>query len=262
MKIATRELGVHLGGRWLFRCLSTELVPGSFTAVIGPNGAGKSTLLRCLAGLHPPTEGAPLLDDRLVASVPRRERARALAFLPQHTPLYHDLRASEIVMLGRLPHLHRLRPPTRLDTQRVAQSLTDVGVSMLAERAISTLSGGERQRIMLARMLATEAPILVLDEPTAALDIGHALRFLTLLHRLADKGRTIVVALHDLDLADRFATEAILLHNDAEGTFDAGPRDRVLDPDRIASVFAVDVARTADGLRVDLPSGDTRPQSG
>jgi iron complex transport system ATP-binding protein len=166
-------------------------------------------------------------------------------------------------MLGRLPHLHRLRPPAATDTQRVDQALADVDASALAGRPLSTLSGGERQRVMLARMLATEAPLLVLDEPTAALDIGHALRFLALLRRLAEEGRTVLVALHDLDLAERFANEAILLHGDAEGGFTFGPHARVLDPDRLAEAFSVTVARTTEGrLRVDLPSRDARPKSG
>lgn len=252
MRLEARALAVQLGGRWLFRDLSAAFEPGSFTVVVGPNGAGKSTLLRCIAGLHPPTSGTIALDDRSLLDVPRRERARALAYLPQHTPLYHDLPASEVVLLGRLPHLHRLRPPSSNDVRRVDEALADVGVGALATRPISTLSGGERQRVMLARMLATEAPIFLLDEPTAALDIGHALRFLDLLRSLAKEGRTIVVALHDLDLADRFATDAIFLHGD--GTFEAGSRERVMEPDRLAEVFAVTIARTAEGhLHITLP---------
>jgi iron complex transport system ATP-binding protein len=252
VKLDARALSVHLGGRWLFRELSARFDPGSFTVVVGPNGAGKSTLLRCIAGLHAPTSGTIALDDRALLDAPRRERARTLAYLPQHTPLYHDLPASEVVLLGRLPHLHRLRPPSSLDMRRVEEALAEVGVESLAARPISTLSGGERQRVMLARMLATEAPILLLDEPTAALDIGHALRFLDLLRRLAEEGRTIVIALHDLDLADRFATDAIFLHGD--GTFEAGPRARVMDPDRLAEVFAVTIARTPEGhLHITLP---------
>jgi iron complex transport system ATP-binding protein len=253
MRLSSSDLGVHLGHRWLFRGLTAAFEPGAFNAVIGPNGAGKSTLLRALVGLHPPTEGTLRLDDRRLLDVPRRERARALAYLPQHTPLYHDLRASEVVMLGRLPHLHRMRPPASADTRCVAQSLEDVGASALADRPVSTLSGGERQRVMLARMLATEAPILILDEPTTALDIGHALRFLSLLRRLSDAGRTVVVALHDLDLADRFATDAICLHGDTEGSFDHGSRASVMDPTRLGRIFAVAVARTPAGhLHVDL----------
>jgi iron complex transport system ATP-binding protein len=254
VKLRAADLAVHLGDRWLFRELTATFAPGGFHAVIGPNGAGKSTLLRTLVGLHAATEGAVLLDDRPLLEVPRHARARALAYLPQHTPLYHDLRASEVVMLGRLPHLHRLRPPAAADSSRVEHSLRDVGVSTLADRPLSTLSGGERQRVMLARMLATEAPILVLDEPTTALDIGHALRFLDLLRRLADDGRTIVVALHDLDLADRFATDAVCLHGDAEGSFDHGPRASVIDPARLGPIFAVAMQRTPAGhLHVALP---------
>jgi iron complex transport system ATP-binding protein len=251
MKLRARDLGVHLGRRWLFRHL--DLHPGSFTAVIGPNGAGKSTLLRCLAGLQDPTEGTVVLDDRSLDAVPRRERARALAYLPQNTPLYHDLRAEEVVMLGRLPHLPRFSAPSSADRDRVIRALSDVGAVDLAPRALSTLSSGERQRVMLARMLATEAPLLVLDEPTTALDIGHALRFLDLLRGLSEGGRLVIVALHDLDLADRFATTAVCLHGDDEGTFDVGQAGEVMQPSRLGEVFAVHVERTQAGrLHVDL----------
>ena len=249
MKVRARDLGVHLGGRWLFRHL--DLLPGTFTAVIGPNGAGKSTLLRCLAGLQIPTEGGVVLGDRSFDAVPRRDRARALAYLPQHTPLYHDLRAEEVVMLGRLPHLPRFGGPSTADHDRVTRALSQVGAVDLAPRALSTLSSGERQRVMLARMLATEAPLLVLDEPTTALDIGHALRFLDQLRGLAEEGRTVIVALHDLDLADRFATTAVCLHGDNDGTFEAGPAAEVMHPDRLSDIFAVQIERVDGHLRVE-----------
>jgi iron complex transport system ATP-binding protein len=232
----------------LFRKLDLTVNPGSLTVVVGPNGSGKTTLLRTLVGLRAPDEGDVQLQGCSIQSMPRLDRARAIAYLPQTTTLYHELTVREVVMLGRLPHLGRLRPPAAQDHAAVTEALAQVGLRALAERGTATLSGGERQRVMLARMLATGAPVLVLDEPTAALDIGHALALLELCRRLSADGRTIVLALHDLELARRYGHDAVCLTGNTEGTSHRGLASDVLIPAVLSEVFEVAVHLGADGL--------------
>ncbi|MEZ4454448.1 MAG: ABC transporter ATP-binding protein [Nannocystaceae bacterium] len=243
--LAAIGLGRAIAGRWLYRGLDHRFAPATFTAIVGPNGAGKSTLLRDLAGLRTPAAGAIELGGRPLRSLPPGERARLLAYLPQATSLAHDLRADEVVMLGRTPFLGRFAGPRPADHAAVRRALATVGADALAERPVSTLSGGERQRVMLARMLATEAPLLLLDEPTAALDVGHALSFLGLCRELVGGGATIVAVLHDLGLARRHADEALLL-GDPDGAVAHGPVASVLTPAALAPIFQVAV-RSLDG---------------
>ncbi|MCA9706776.1 MAG: ABC transporter ATP-binding protein, partial [Myxococcales bacterium] len=219
-------LGGHVAGpppRWLFRGLDLTITPGELWALVGPNGSGKSTLLRCLAGLRPPEEGSVWLGEARLSALPARERATRVAYLPQLTPLYHDLEVRQLVMLGRAPHLSRWRPPAAEDVRRIDLALERVHATTLASRRVSTLSGGERQRVMLARLLATEAPLLLLDEPTTALDIGHALRLLALCRELAAEGAALVLALHELDLARRHADHAVCLGAGPDGQHRKGP---------------------------------------
>jgi iron complex transport system ATP-binding protein len=216
--------------------------------LVGPNGSGKSTLLRCLAGLRSAEEGTVHLGDRALADVPGRDRAKRIAWLPQLTPLYHDLRARQVVMLGRAPHLSRWTGPRTNDERRVDEALARVDATAVAERSISTLSGGERQRVMLARLLATGAEILLLDEPTTALDIGHALDLLALCRDLAEGGAAVVLAMHELELARRYADHAVCLGTGPDGEHRCGTAKDVLTPAILGPVFDVDVHEHADGL--------------
>jgi ABC-type cobalamin/Fe3+-siderophores transport system ATPase subunit len=251
MILHARNLGARVPGppaRWLLRALELSIAPGEVWALVGPNGSGKSTLLRCLAGLRPAEEGTIHLDDRPLAELPARDRAKRLAYLPQLTPLYHDLQARQVVMLGRAPHLPRLRGPSAEDERRVDEALARVDATDIADRSLSTLSGGERQRVMLARLLATGAELLLLDEPTTALDIGHALRLLALCRDLASGGAAVVLAMHELELARRHADRAVCLGTGPEGEHRRGSVAEVLTPVILGPVFDVDVHEHADGL--------------
>lgn len=244
MILRADELGAHVPGppaRWLFRGLGLGVAPGEVWALVGPNGSGKSTLLRCLAGLRGAEEGTVRLHDRPLHDTPGRERAKRLAYLPQLTPLYHDLRVRQVVMLGRAPHLSRFTGPSAQDERCVDEALARVEAGALAQRAISTLSGGERQRVMLARLLATGAELLLLDEPTTALDIGHALRLLALCRDLAADGAAVVLAMHELELARRYADRAVCLGVGAEGEHRHGAAAEVLTPEILGPVFDVEV---------------------
>jgi iron complex transport system ATP-binding protein len=241
MKLALHNAGIELDGRWIVREVTLELCSGKLLALIGPNGSGKSTLLRLLGGLWRLSEGAALLNDQKLNTLPRRTLARSIAYTPQDTHLDFAFTAREVVAMGRHAHLGRFQWEGQRDRAAVDEALTRADVAHLAERFVTELSGGERQRILIARSLATEAPIILLDEPTASLDIAHALDVLELCRALVREGKAIAIALHDLNLAARFADDVALLN---QGRIVAhGPASSVLLPETIGTVFGVQVTQ-------------------
>jgi iron complex transport system ATP-binding protein len=249
MRVSVDSLGLRVADRWLLRGTNFALEPGSITMVVGPNGSGKTTLLRALLGLRPIDEGRVLLGERPLADWSARARARVCAWLPQRTELPWSMPVEQLVMLGRAPHLSALAGPGPADADAVASALDRVGASMLVGRDVRTLSGGELQRVFLARLLATQAPWLLLDEPTTALDIGHALGLLELARTLAASGHGILMSLHDLELARRFGDVALLLRGDGQGGHVLGPVADVLEPSLLAEVFEVEAALIEGQLR-------------
>lgn len=230
-------VGFGYGARTVFGGVSFAVGPGELVALCGPNGAGKSTLLRLLLGLHAPATGTVRLGGAPIGSLSRREIARRAALLPQDAPVDLPLTVREAVALGRLPHLARFQIATAADLAAVARALALTDTTELADRPVTEISGGERQRVHLARALAQEAPLLLLDEPIAGLDLSHQLQALDLLRATVDTGRAAVVALHDLSLAARRCDRILLL---AEGALqaDAAPAE-VLTPEILARHFAV-----------------------
>jgi len=219
--------------------ISLRLARGEVVGVIGPNAAGKSTLARLCCGLLKPQQGSVSLQGEPLSRLSRRERARRVAFLPQHPP--HDLSftAHEVALMGRAPHLGlwSLEGPRDLDRARAA--LQEVDALELGDRPISQLSGGERQRVFLARAFAQEAALLVLDEPTAALDLAHQVLLVNALRRRAREGGGALLVLHDLALAGAACDRLALLDRGrvvAEGT--AG---EVLRPAVLSPVYGTDV---------------------
>ncbi|KIG14218.1 Heme ABC transporter, ATPase component HmuV [Enhygromyxa salina] len=239
MTLRAENLGLRVAGRWLIRGCSFELSPGTVSVIVGPNGSGKTTLLRALLGLIPPDEGSVWLDGIPLARHSLRARARACAWLPQRTELPWGMPANELVMLGRAPHLSAFAGPGRADDLAVAAALARVGASELSTRDVRTLSGGELQRVLLARLLATQAPMLLLDEPTTALDVGHALGLLELARALAASGHGVIMSLHELELARRYGDRALLLRGDDVGGYVLGAAEDVLTPRLISEVFEV-----------------------
>jgi iron complex transport system ATP-binding protein len=234
----------------VFRDVSFAIGAGELVALCGPNGAGKSTLLRLLLGLHAPASGRVTLAGEPLASLTRRQIARHAALLPQDAPADVPLSVRDAVSLGRLPHLGRLQPETAADVAAVERALAATDTTALAERPITELSGGERHRVHLARALAQEAPLLLLDEPIAGLDIAHQLAAMDLLRATVEAGRSVVVALHDLALAARRCDRILLLAGGALCA-DARPAD-VLTRETLARVFGVraDVRQDAAGRPV------------
>lgn len=193
-------LRASLGGAEVLHGIDLALPEARWTCVVGPNGAGKSTLLRALAGLLP-HRGTVRLFDRPLQALGGRERARRIAWMGQNEAAADDLSALDVALLGRLPHRPWLAPPAAADLQAVERALRATRAWDWRHRALGALSGGERQRVLLARALAVEAPLLLLDEPLAHLDPPHQADWLALIRRLVDAGTTVVSVLHELSLA-------------------------------------------------------------
>ncbi len=235
--VVADRLSFGYGARTVLADASLSLRAGELCALCGPNGAGKSTLLRALIGLHPISSGRVSLGGDPLAILSRREIARRAALLPQDTPVELPLTVREVVALGRLPHLGRFEPEGQNDVAAVETALAATDVAGLADRSVAELSGGERQRVHLARALAQEAPLLLLDEPLAGLDLAHQLRALELVRASVQSGRAVLLAVHDLTLAARFCDRLVLVA-DGRVRADAPPAE-VLTVDNLARWFGV-----------------------
>jgi iron complex transport system ATP-binding protein len=236
--LEARSASVRRGGRTIFGPASVHIGAGEMTALIGPNGSGKSTLLRLLAGLWRPDGGEMLIDGKAIHGLPRREIARRVAFVPQDTQIDFAFTVSEILAMGRYAHRGRFSPQSRVDHAAINAAASYCDITHLMDRAINTLSGGERQRVLIARSLVVEPEFILLDEPTANLDIHHALDVLQLCESLSRKGKTVVVATHDFNFVTRYVTRMILLQG---GLLIAqGPREQVLGPQTIQEIFRVE----------------------
>lgn len=250
--LSVDALTVRYDGRAVLDGIGLTVPEGSVTGLIGPNGVGKSTLLRAVAGLLP-HDGAVTFRGRPLPAAPR-ERARLVGYLPQGHSVHWPLSVRRTVELGRLPHLGplgRLRPDDAAAVERVMDA---TGVAALAGRTVPSLSGGERARVMLARVLAADAPLLLADEPVGALDPGHQLRLMALLRReAAERGRAVLVVLHDLSLAARCCDRVALLTPD--GRCLDGPTAEVLTPGRLDAAYGVPFLVTAAaGVPLVIPA--------
>ena len=234
------NIRVERGGRKILDGVSMRVEPGRFTALIGPNGSGKSTLLKALAGLWPVSQGSiePL------ANMPRRDIARKIAFVPQDTRIDFAFSVAEIVGMGRYPHRGRFAVETAADRKAVDRALERCDIADLRARDANTLSGGERQRVLIARSLAAEPEVILLDEPTASLDIEHALEILELCRELSHDGHAVAVAIHDLNAVAQYADVAALL--DHGKLIQTGAVREVLNPASFERVF---------GVRADVLAG-------
>ena len=224
-RLGVRALACRRAGRTILERIELAFEPGALTVLVGPNGAGKTTLLRHLAGLEKPDAGAVELDGQPLPGLPAAERARRVAYLPQAASAYWPLTGHDLVALGRLPHGADLsRPLQPTDEEAIRRAVARVDGAALAARAIDTMSQGERARLMLARALATEAFVLLADEPVASLDPAYGLQAMEVLRDEAHRGATVIVVLHDLGLAARFADRIIVLA-DAKVAADGSPEE-------------------------------------
>ena len=236
--LAAREVSVTLGATPVLDAVSFTARPGEVTGLVGPNGAGKSTLLRVLAGVLRPEAGSVRLGATELAALPARERARRIAFLPQQEAA-HPFTALETVLMGRYPHLSRFALEGAGDRRIARAALARTEAERFASRKLDEVSGGERQRVLLARALAQQARVLLLDEPAAGLDLRHQLAAMeTLRTEVAGGGVAAVVALHDVWLASRYCDRLALL---ADGSIAAqGTPREVFTPRHFREVFGVE----------------------
>lgn len=244
MSLAISDAHVRLGQKQVLSGITTAFTTGQVTAIVGPNGAGKSTLLTCLTGLRKPDQGRATLDGKDVYTMPARERAQHIAYLPQIAEVAWAIDVRTLVGLGRTPFIGA-RGLAAADDTAVEKAMALAGVTDFADRIVTSLSGGERARVFLARALASEPQWLLADEPLTGLDPGHQLDAGTLFKRMAaEEGHGVIVTLHDLHIALRIADRVVVL---AEGRILAdGAAREALSPEILNKAYGV-TARMMDG---------------
>ncbi len=247
--VTLRGVTVRFGRREALRELSLEISAGEFVALTGPNGSGKTTLLRTILGFLEPASGSVALWGAPARGLTPRERARRVAWVPQQEVPRDNLPVREYVLFGRYAHLAPFAGESATDRARARAALDAVGLADRGDSGVLELSGGERQRVLLARALAQESPLLLLDEPTAHLDIGHELDLLERVRRLVtERGGAVLAAMHDLNLAARYADRIVVLSRGR--LVEDGPAERVLSEALLREVWGV-----AAELRRDPRSG-------
>ena len=240
--IELQHIGVSYGDRVILRDVNATVAAARITAVMGPNGCGKTTLLRCIGGLLEPTTGQASIDGKRVKDYTARELAQQVAFVRQHAQTDFEFSAFETVLMGRNPYQRRLQNESQEDWDIVERCMRQTGVWELRLAKPAQMSGGELQRVMIARALAQETPVLLMDEPVSNLDIAHQIEVMRLLKAATDK--TVVIVIHDLNLALQFCDDVLLLHDG--GLLFHGPVKEGLTPERIAKVYGVQT-HMADG---------------
>lgn len=255
------HVSLSLAGRPVLRDVDLELHEGEVLVLAGRNGVGKTTLLRVATRILAADTGQVSVADRALSAYGRRELARMLALVPQETSIPFPFSVAEVVLMGRAPHLGLLGFESKRDLAIAHAAMERLGIDALADRSILEVSGGERQLAMVARALAQDARILLLDEPTAHLDVSRRLQVLELVRELAREGRSALVVSHDLGLAARACDRLALL---SEGRIlAAGPPAEVLDPALLRRAFGLEaeILRSADGATVVVPRRAVDPDA-
>ena len=247
------KVGVQIGDTAILKNVSVSIEPGERIAVVGPNGAGKSTLLSVMAGLRK-ASGRILIDGKNIDDMSPRERAQILSYVPQQPEMPAGMTVASYVLLGRSPHLSFLGMEGPDDYRIAEEVLAQFDLSEMAQRTLESLSGGELQRCHLARAIAQETPVVFLDEPTAALDLGHQQQVLDRIRRIREERQlTVVMTMHDLSLASQHSDRIILMF---DGQIAAqGPPSEVLEPTRLSDLYGAQVkVLKIDGDLVVVPS--------
>lgn len=251
MRLSVHDLHYRYGGAEVLRGIDFEVGPGEIVCLVGPNGAGKSTVLKCLNLILKPHRGGARLDDAPISSLGRRTLARAISYVPQQAGQAMSLPVMEMVRLGRAPH--RGLGSTAHDQVVVLDAIQSLQLASLAMRQYGELSGGERHRVLIARALAQQGRVMLLDEPTSDLDLRYQLETMTMLRRLARERRVgILIAIHDLALASRFADRIVMLSQGR--VFAQGPWREVVTPANLEAVYGVSALTGLDcGLPYVIP---------
>lgn len=261
--IEVDALQVRRDNREILRGISLRVGRGELVGVIGPNGAGKTTLLRTIDGLIPPAGGAVRIDGTEVQAMDRQELSRLVAVVPQSTHIEFAFTVRQVVAMGRTPYRGRFSDPDQRGPQRVEDALQRADIAHLADRPITDISGGERRRVVLARALAQDTPAMLLDEPTANLDINYQIATLESIADAVDAGTAALAAIHDLDLAARYCDRLVLLGEDQ--TVATGTPEEVLRPDPIERAFdatAIVHTNPLTGDRAVIPTNRREPRDG
>lgn len=233
--LKTNLLGYAINGNLLIDAISLEFTSGQLHGILGPNGSGKSTLLKTLSGIWKPTSGTVLWNNKSLIKENRQAISRIISLVPQNPLVYFDFLVEEIVAMGRYAHDSRYWATSQKDLLQHALMVVDAW--HLRSRRITCLSHGERQRVYIARALVTEAPILLLDEPTASLDIRHQIEIWQLLQRLTAEGKIVIISTHDIAIAEKYCHKLAVLNQGkciACGTFPS-----IMTPGLLQSVFGV-----------------------
>jgi iron complex transport system ATP-binding protein len=249
-ELVADNISIERGGRNILSRVSIRISPGTFLSVVGPNGSGKSSLLRALAGLWSVSEGAVKIGGRPLGELSRRALAQTIAFVPQDTRMDFAFTVEEIVAMGRHPRRGRFDRATSADQLAIEHAIQYCDIGHVRSRFVTTLSGGERQRVAIARCLAVEPEIILLDEPTSSLDVQHGIEVLNLCQTLARAGKSVVLATHDLNAVARYTTEIVLIQ--AGRIAYAGDCGGVLTANVLESVFGVgaELLTSAEGYPV------------
>ncbi|HYN95906.1 MAG TPA: ABC transporter ATP-binding protein [Pilimelia sp.] len=253
--VVVEDLRVAYGDRVAVDGVRLSVPAGRVVAIVGPNGCGKSTLLRAVARLHRPAAGRVTVGGDDVWRLRPRAAARRLALLPQAPQAPEGITVAGLVRYGRHPHQGLFRQWSDADAAAAARALAATGVADLADRRLDRLSGGQRQRCWLAMTVAQDTPVMLLDEPTSALDLGHQVEVLRLVRELAAGGRTVLVVLHDLSAAARYADTIVAMR--AGRVVACGPPAQVVDAALVRRLYDIDadiLAAPGDGAPVIVPA--------
>jgi iron complex transport system ATP-binding protein len=245
--VEIQDLSFSFEGNRVLRGISLSIGGGEFLGLMGPNGSGKTTLLRCMMNFLRPEQGAVLVDAKPVHTMGDRDLARLFAVVPQTSQIEFSFTAYEMVMMGRIPHARsKLASETKADAEMVRNAMERTNTWQFADRQYASLSGGERQRVIIARALAQDPKILLLDEPTVYLDITGQLEIMDLLRSLNAGGLTIIAVMHDINLASRYCGKIALLH---EGRLEShGTPQEVFTPENIMRIYDVEVIVRRDPM--------------
>ncbi|MGB9757951.1 MAG: ABC transporter ATP-binding protein [Candidatus Bipolaricaulaceae bacterium] len=246
MSLVAREISyAYIPGQYALSGVSLTLEPGEVLFLLGANGSGKTTLLECLCGVRFPQAGEILLDGAPLSSLPPRERAKRIAYVPQFPEAAFAYTVEEMVLFGRAPHVGPFGRPTKKDQEKVEKALELVGIYPLHKRAVNTLSGGERRLVLIARGLAQEAPYLLLDEPDAHLDPANQHRILSVVRDLAKQGLGVVATTHNPNSALLYGQRVLLLRSGK--TLAQGEPFVALSPEILAEAYGITFQILGDG---------------
>ena len=248
--ISAKNLTYEIEGNTLLNGVDLQADRGQLVGLIGPNGAGKTTLLRTISGILRYRQGSIHLEGSDLRSLSPKDAAATLALVPQIAPYTYGFTSMELVLMGRYPHLGRFQIEGREDDRIAREAMRLTETEQFADRTLDTLSGGERQRVFVARALAQQPRILLMDEPTANLDVLHQLKVLDLVRQLVDDGLTAVAAIHDLNMAARYCDKLVLLSGGQ--VLAEGSPSEVLTPETIESAFGVKSAVYQDPITGSL----------